>query len=813
LVKELKEKILNIPGDDGTPLNTTIFTREKDYDGEARNSAPDLVVYFDNLQYGCNTSLIGNETLWSPSTAMGSDDAVHSRKGIFIINKKEYSGKIDNMKITDPAKIILDEFNYKDEKIKIICTIGPASESKEVLEELRENGMDYARINLSHVEFAEAKKIIDHLSSLNLSIILDTQGKEIRINENENVFLIEGSLIDICDDKKGKISFSRDGIIKELKVGEKILIDDEKITLEIEMIDNNQAFCRVIKGGELKKNRVVKIGHRINLEPLTQRDKEIISYGVEKGVKTIALSFADSKRDIQKIKLLFPGIEIIPKIENMPGVLNVEEICEEVDTLWIDRFDLGTFIGFEKVPLVQKMIIKKCKSMNKNVIIASHLLETMIKEGVPTRAEINDIANTILDGASGLVLAAETAVGKNPVDSIKVLKKIIDDITSKDTEDIFDKIESSKMLKKLKEIGYINEDISPSSLSITKENLMDIICLSNDSFYPLKEFVDRENYQNILDNMKLKTGEIWSIPITLNVDKEKADSLEIGEEISLLYENEEVAKLELKEKYVINKEEYCLKVFGTLDKEHPGVKEIMKQGDVALSGKIRLIKNPISNKYSLSPEQVKKIINDKNLKTVVAFHTRNPIHRSHEFLQRTALEQVDGLLVQPVIGKKKTGDFEEEYIIKSYEIMMEKFYPKDRVIFCTVPTYSRYAGPREAVFTALLRRNFGATHFIVGRDHTGVGNFYEKYDSQKIFDKLGDVGIKIIKFHAPFYCNICKQYVTEHTCSHEDRIDISGTKIREMLNQGIFPPEEVMRSEISDMIVKDIKSGKRVFVE
>ena len=364
------------------------------------------------------------------------------------------------------------------------------------------------------------------------------------------------------------------------------------------------------------------------------------------------------------------------------------------------------------------------------------------------------------------------------------------------------------MLQKLQEMGYVSEDIPSPTIEITKENLMDIICLSNGSFFPLKEFVDKENFQSILDYMKLKTGEVWPLPIILNVSKIKADSLTIGEEISLVYNKEEIAKFFLKEKYPIDKEEYCLKIFGTNDKEHPGVKEIMNQGEIVLSGGIQLIKNPIQNKYSLSPNEIKKIINEKNLKTIAAFHTRNPIHRSHEFLQRAALEHVDGLLIQPVIGKKKSGDFEEEYIIRSYEIMMEKFYPKDKVIFCTIPTYSRYAGPREAVFTALLRKNFGATHFIVGRDHTGVGNFYSKYDSQKIFENLENLGIEIIKFHAPFYCNICKQYVTEHTCSHENRIDISGTAIRDMFNQGILPPEEVMRSEIAEIIIKDIKSGK-----
>lgn len=816
LIKELKEKISQIKGDDGKDLDTTIFTRKQDYDGEARGIAPDMVVYFDNLQYGCNASLIGNETLWSPSTAMGTDDAVHSRKGIFIINDKKYSSKLNNFQITEPAKIILEQFDSKLEKeeIKIFCTIGPSSESKEILGTLKNSGMDFARINLSHVEIEEAKKGIDKLCFLGLPTILDTQGKEIRINETENIFLENNNILEICDDKSSGISFSRPNIIRELKIGEEIFIDDEKIILQVEKIENNKLFCRVLKGGELKKNRVVKINRKLNLEPLTERDKKIISYGISKGVNKIALSFADSKEDILNIKKLFPGIEIIPKIENMQGVLNVKEILEESDSIWVDRFDLGTFIGFEKVPLVQKMIIKQCQLSKKGVIIASHLLESMIKEGMPTRAEINDIANTILDGATGLVLAAETAVGKNPVESVKILKKMIDDVSSKNTQSILDKVESSKILNQLKEMGYIDGDYSNKTLDITKENMMDVICLCNHAFSPLNGFVNREDYQSILDDMKLKTGEIWSIPIMLNVPKDKSDEFSIGDEISLIYNNEEVAKLFLTDKYLINKDEYCIKVFGTIDNEHPGVKEIRRQGEFVLAGKVKLIKNPLQNELELSPEQIKNVINERGMKKVVAFHTRNPIHRSHEFIQRSALEFADGLLIHPVIGKKKSGDFNEKYITQSYKLMMENFYPKEKVIFSTLSTYSRYAGPREAVFTALVRKNFGATHFIVGRDHTGVGNFYGKYDSQKIFDKLGNIGIEIIKFHAPYYCPICNTDVTEHTCNHEkERLEISGTQAREMLKKGICPPHWFMRPEISEMIIKDIKEGKQVFVE
>lgn len=454
LIKEIEEKIKKITGDDGKKLETHVFTRKKHYDGKARDIAPDLIVYFDNLQYGCNTSLIGNETLWSPSTALGSDDAVHSRRGIFIIKDNKTRGKQENMKIEEIANIILNKFNLKENNT-IICTIGPASESEEILKKLKYNGMSHARINLSHVESEDAKKLIDKLSSLEIPIILDTRGREIRISLKKNIQLNEKEILKISDDDSTEISFSREGIIKSLSLNQKVFIDDEKIILNVNQLNKNSALFSVVKGGELKNNRMVKINPAPKLNILTDEEEKIIFYGIQKGINALAISFTESPEDIKKIKAIFPGIKVIPKIENMPGVINIDEIIKESDAVWIDRFDLGTFIGFEKVPLIQKMIIKKCRANGKQAIIASHLLESMVKEGNPTRAEINDIANTILDGATGLVLAAETAIGNNPLKALEITRKMFESINLDSHAEILDKLESGKVLEKLKEIGYV----------------------------------------------------------------------------------------------------------------------------------------------------------------------------------------------------------------------------------------------------------------------------------------------------------------------------------------------------------------------
>ena len=221
-----------------------------------------------------------------------------------------------------------------------------------------------------------------------------------------------------------------------------------------------------------------------------------------------------------------------------------------------------------------------------------------------------------------------------------------------------------------------------------------------------------------------------------------------------------------------------------------------------------LIKKPESKfrEYELTPEETRKIFNDRGWKTVVAFHTRNAPHRAHEFLQKAALELVDGLFIQPVIGRKKPGDYNAETILKCYKVLVDDFYPKNRVLLAALSTYSRYAGPREAIFTGLVRQNYGATHFIVGRDHTGVGNFYEKYAAHDLYKELlNELDFTPLFFHGPSYCKKCEWITTEKTCPHDDadKIEVSGTKMRDLLRKGEKPPREFMRPEIYENINED----------
>ncbi len=332
----------------------------------------------------------------------------------------------------------------------------------------------------------------------------------------------------------------------------------------------------------------------------------------------------------------------------------------------------------------------------------------------------------------------------------------------------------------------------------------------------------KSTLMSVLDNMRLDNGIIWTIPIILQV-KNPGDIKE-GEEIILINEkdNEAHAILYLEEIYQVDKEIIAKKWFETSSLEHPGVKKFFEKGDYILGGKIDLIKRrkSVNKVYELSPKQIRQIFSERGWSSVVGFHTRNVIHRSHEFIQMDAFKKgnCDGLFVQPIVGKKKKGDFESSIIINAYEKMMKEFYPKGKVLFSVLATYSRYGGPREAIFTALVRKNFGCSHFIVGRDHTGVGNFYSPDASHKIFDKFTkeELGIIPIKFNEVFYSPEEDKYIHNSSIQNnfdEKNIQISGTQAREMFLNYICPPTWFMRPEISQIILDRIRKGKRVFVE
>jgi sulfate adenylyltransferase len=315
--------------------------------------------------------------------------------------------------------------------------------------------------------------------------------------------------------------------------------------------------------------------------------------------------------------------------------------------------------------------------------------------------------------------------------------------------------------------------------------------------------------------MRLENGLPWSIPVTLSVAKEIAEPLPIGGYIRLDDSTGEfVGVLELSEKYSYDKEQESLKVYLTDDLEHPGVKVVYEQGEINLAGPIWLLKrkdHPFFPKYQIDPTVSRELFQEKGWQTIVGFQTRNPIHRAHEYIQKCALEVVDGLFLHPLVGATKSDDIPADIRMRCYEILIENYFPQNRVILAINPSAMRYAGPREAIFHALIRKNYGCTHFIVGRDHAGVGNYYGTYDAQYIFNEFTpqELGIIPMMFEHAFYCKRTEQMATTKTSPSlpEERVHLSGTKVREMLRAGVLPPPQFSRPEVASELAKAMRSS------
>jgi len=351
---------------------------------------------------------------------------------------------------------------------------------------------------------------------------------------------------------------------------------------------------------------------------------------------------------------------------------------------------------------------------------------------------------------------------------------------------------------------------------VNERELSDLEMLTVGALSPLTGFQGEKDYHSILETMHLENGLAWSIPVTLSLDEQEVKRIGGAEAVALLPNagGDPLAVVEVDEIYKRDRQKEALGVYGTEDLDHPGVAALSNAGDYCLAGPARAITLPQHRHFTehrLTPAQTRAAFRERGWRTVVGFQTRNPIHRAHEYIQKCALEIVDGLLVHPLMGATKGDDVPTDVRMRCYEALFAGYYPKDRAMISVFPAAMRYAGPKEAIWHAICRKNYGCTHFIVGRDHAGVGDYYGTYDAQTIFEEFepGELGITPLMFEHSFWCNACEGMASPKTCPHgeETRVSLSGTKVREMLRAGERPPIEFSRPEVADILIAAMREG------
>ena len=353
-------------------------------------------------------------------------------------------------------------------------------------------------------------------------------------------------------------------------------------------------------------------------------------------------------------------------------------------------------------------------------------------------------------------------------------------------------------------------------VEIDKRALSDLVLLAVGALSPLDGFMTRRRYLSVVREMRLENGLVWTIPITLPVDDVVRKRIGTADRVALVHRGETVAVMDVEDAFQPDKVDEALNVYGVDEPSHPGVNALYERGDHYLGGPVVVFEAALRfgelRHYQLTPRETRGLFQSRGWKSVVAFQTRNPIHRAHEYLQKCALEMVDGLLIHPLVGETKADDLDASIRFRCYERIIDLYYPQERVALAAFPASMRYAGPREAVFHALCRQNYGCTHFIVGRDHAGVGNYYGTYEAQAIFDRFSkdEIGIQPLKFENAFYCRACDGMATAKTCPHPDaeRVSLSGTKVREMLRRGEMPPAEFTRPEVARILVEAHQSAQ-----
>ena len=713
---------------------------------------------------------------------------------------------------------------------RIICTIGPASMSGDVLREMEQLGVDLFRINLSHTRLDTLARTIESIRSASTTeLCIDTEGPQVRTGSfgEGSVELRTGAKVRLTtEDEPGdqtSIPVRPRELFQVVGPGMMLSVDFDAVLLIVTGVHAGSVEAKVVSGGRVGSNKGVSVDREVPLPILTEKDQGAIRLAIMAGISTFALSFAASAASVRTLReIVGPDATIISKIETRLALVNAAGIARASDAILLDRGDLSREVSVEQLPFIQRDLVLLAQREGRPMYVATNLLESMTTSPHPTRAEVNDIVSTLMDGAEGLVLAAETAVGQYPVRCVRMVRRIITEFESRQVATAKDNqgwlgnglLEApalphgGHLVNRVVSTGLGDDLPHLPRLRVGLSAVRDLQQIAVGVYSPLIGFMDQQSVESVLSESRLPDGVIWPLPIVLPA--RRAD-VTFAPDDSVVLECRccklDVAVINVRDIYSLDWERTCRRWFGTSDPKHPGVARLSASGDVLIGGDITLVNfhqlGPVE--YALTPAQTRAIFAHRGWDKVVGFHTRNAPHRAHEVVQEWALRDVTtgGLFINPAMGKKKSGDFSGAAILAAYEALLAS-QPGQRALLSGFFSDSWYAGPREAIFTALCRKNFGCTHFIVGRDHTGVGAYYERDAVVRAFEQAGDLGIEPIFFGAVGYDPTTSTYVEDHA----DAQAISASAVREYLVTGHLPPDWLMRREVASAL---LSLGPRAF--
>lgn len=718
--------------------------------------------------------------------------------------------------------------------VKVLCTLGPASLNAATIHRLEERGVDLFRINLSHTPLENVATTVELIQKYStVPVCLDTEGaqvrtgqmaKDVRVSEAQHVHLtpraVEGTATEI--------TLTPGTVFEELQPNHIVGLDFDGVMLLVLNKNGEGVDTVVINGGNIGTNKAVIISPAVRLEAITDKDRAAVAIGRQLGVKHFALSFTNSADDVTQLReLTGPDSVIISKIESKRGVINLDEILAAADEILIDRGDLSREVPLENIPLLQKSIVRKANHARVPVNVATNLLESMITNRKPTRAELNDIVNTLLDGATGLVLAAETAVGQHPVGAVDMVLNLIDRVRDASEgyriEDLT--VGSPSLLPPLH--GQQSMEGWPSrrqrtpsrivqrlpAIEVGPETILDIENLSNAVYSPLRGFMTEAELNSVLNSNRLPNGAAWTMPIILQGKSQEFAAFQAGQAVRLIdtRNGSNLAVLQIEDKFEISRESIAERWFGTTDKRHPGVRRFAAGGLTLLGGPIEKLQSSAARSpFELTPAQTRMIFDVKGWSKIVAHHVESAPHLAHEHIIGRACERsrADGILIHPAIGVKRAGELSTEVILGTFERLVQLAFP--HALFAAFGTYARFAGPRETVFHALCRKNFGCTHFIVANEAGGLSEWYSPEATRELFQSLGDIGITPVYFDKVYFSETDGGTV-EGPWNAGGLQELSDARIHEFLAADEAIPATYMRSEVAQWLADHQRNGIPLF--